>query len=123
MNAIHEALVVALHVQSRVVSMVTVLVVPAAGAAPVIAFETVTSHFIADGDVISIELDLPPQAAARTRAAHAPNSRARMAERKQCKRSAVESNRAQPRGGPRIPLRKPARARAKLDMLDRCDEI
>jgi hypothetical protein len=77
--ATHGAPAPAVHVQSLVVVTPSVLDAPAAGTEPDIAFSTDTSHFTAEGAVTSIEVGPPVQAAARRTAAHAPNSRARIA--------------------------------------------
>jgi hypothetical protein len=69
-------------VQSRVVVTVSALDPPAAGTAPDIPFATETSHFAADGAVMSMEVEPPLQAIVSAINAHAPNSRARIAERR-----------------------------------------
>jgi hypothetical protein len=80
-NDIHVALVVAAHVQSRVVVTVSVLVAPTEGTAPDIALATETSHFGEDGAVMSMDVGPPLQATASVTNAHAPYSRARIAVR------------------------------------------
>ena len=75
----HDAFDAAVHVQSRVVVTVTVLVSPDEGTEPVIALAAVTSHLTAVGAVTSIEFDPEPQPTARRLSAHATNSRARIA--------------------------------------------
>jgi len=74
----HDAFDEALHVQSRVVDTVTLLVTPADGTSPFIAFVAVTSHFTADG-AVATEVDPELQATERRDSAHAANSRARIA--------------------------------------------
>ena len=78
-TAIHAAFVVAVHVQSRLVEIASVPDMPPAGAAPVAAFSTVTTHLAAVGAVTEIADDDPVHALARHPSAHSPNSRARMA--------------------------------------------
>ena len=82
-NDIHDALVVAVHVQSRVVVTASVLEAPTEGTAPDIALAIETSHFGVDGAVMSMEVGPPLQATASVTSAHAhaPNSRARIAVR------------------------------------------
>jgi hypothetical protein len=77
--ATQSALVAAVQVQSRVVVIATVLDIPAAGAVRPFSLSTSTSHFAVVGAVVENDVDEPVQAAARSRHAHNPNSRARTA--------------------------------------------
>jgi len=82
MSETHDALLDADHVQSRFVVTFNVLVAPAAGMVPDMAFATLTSHFADVGELTLIEVGPPVQAVARRSSAHAPNSRARIASRR-----------------------------------------
>jgi hypothetical protein len=58
-SAIHEAPLDAVQVQSRVVEIVSVPDIPAAGALAAGGFSTVTWHFAAVGDVTEIDDEEP----------------------------------------------------------------
>jgi hypothetical protein len=77
--AIQAVFVLAVQVQSRLVEIARVLVIPSAGAASRVAFSTATSHFAAVGADTEIDDEVPPQAAAKNHSAQIANGRARMA--------------------------------------------
>ena len=89
--ASHAVLVLAVHVQSRLVEIDRELEIPSAGAASRAVFSTATSHFTVVGAVTEIEEDVPLQAVARNQSAQIANGRARMACDACCKQSAGPS--------------------------------
>ncbi|MCU1386113.1 MAG: hypothetical protein JWL71_4810 [Acidobacteria bacterium] len=70
----HGALVVAVHVQSRVVSTASVADMPLAGAAPAVPVPTVTLHLLSVGAMTDVDVDEPVHALARTHSEATANS-------------------------------------------------